>query len=139
MSQVFKLDNEAITDAGSVLTHYCFGNSKASGWWTSPHTGVDLTEPVTMKALNIVPLKLALIHSEISEGLEGYRKGKMDDHLAHRQMLEVELADAVIRIFDLAGALGYDLGSAIAEKLIYNSQRADHRLESRAETGGKAF
>ena len=38
-------------------------------------------------------------------------------------MVEVELADAVIRIADLAGALGLDLGGAIAEKLEYNRNR----------------
>lgn len=38
-----------------------------------------------------------------------------------------------------AGAEGYDLAGAIAEKLAYNQQRADHRLENRAKPGGKAY
>jgi NTP pyrophosphatase (non-canonical NTP hydrolase) len=54
-------------------------------------------------------------------------------------MIEVELADAVIRIADLAGALELDLGSAIAEKMAYNAQRADHKPEARAAAGGKSF
>lgn len=54
-------------------------------------------------------------------------------------MREVELADAVIRIFDLAGAYGMDLGGAIAEKLAYNAHRADHKPEARAAAGGKAY
>jgi len=87
----------------------------------------------------IVAEKLCLIHSEVSEAMEGYRKGLMDDHLPHRPMIEVELADAVIRIADLAGALGLDLGGAIAEKLQYNQARADHKPENRAKEGGKAF
>jgi len=87
----------------------------------------------------LVAEKLCLIHSEVSEAMEGYRKGLQDDHLTHRSMIEVELSDAAIRIFDLAGALGLDLGGAIAEKLQYNQSRADHRPENRAKEGGKSF
>ena len=60
----------------------------------------------------LVGLKIALCHSELSEMLEGHRKGLMDDHLPHRPMIECEAADAVIRISDLCGALGLDLGGA---------------------------
>ena len=66
---------------------------------------------------------LALIHSEISEALEADRKDLMDDKLPHRTGLEVELADALIRIFDMAGGLGMDLGGAVEEKLEYNRSR----------------
>lgn len=87
----------------------------------------------------MVPEKLCLSHSELSEAMEGHRKGLKDDKLPHRSMLEVELADAVIRIFDLAGALGLDLSGAMIEKLAYNQQRADHKPEARAAAGGKAY
>lgn len=66
---------------------------------------------------------LALIHSEISEALEALRKDKNDSHLRHRKGVEVELADAVIRIFDMCGAYGYDLGGALFEKLEFNKSR----------------
>lgn len=46
-------------------------------------------------------------------------------------MAEVELADTILRICDLVGAVSYDLGGAIAEKLQYNAQRLDHELEHR--------
>lgn len=82
---------------------------------------------------------LALIHSEISEALEGVRKDKMDDHLPHRKSEEVELADAMIRIFDYASGSGYNIGDAILEKLNYNSIRADHKHENREKEGGKKF
>jgi DNA-directed RNA polymerase subunit alpha len=59
----------------------------------------------------------------------------MDDHLVNRPMLEVELADAVIRILDMAGGLGLDVAGAIAEKLNYNDSRADHKPENRAKDG----
>jgi NTP pyrophosphatase (non-canonical NTP hydrolase) len=67
--------------------------------------------------------KLALIHSEISEAMEADRKDLMDDKLLHRKGLEVELADAFIRICDMAGGLNMDLGGAIIEKLEYNRNR----------------
>ncbi len=54
-------------------------------------------------------------------------------------MVEVELADAVIRIFDLAGALGLDVAGAITEKMEYNLNRADHKLENRSKENGKSF
>lgn len=128
--------NHHVQTAGDILTKICHEASYNAGWWHDCK-GQDQTNSAVMEEQNVVPTKLCLIHSEISEGLEGHRKDLNDDHLPHRKMLEVELADAVIRIFDLAGALRYDLGGAIAEKLAYNTQRADHKLENRNKVGGK--
>jgi NTP pyrophosphatase (non-canonical NTP hydrolase) len=75
----------------------------------------------------------------LSEALEGFRKSKQDDHLPHRAAVEVELADAVIRIMDLSGALGLDVTGAIIEKLNYNQHRDDHKIDVRAGVGGKKF
>lgn len=82
---------------------------------------------------------LMLIVSEVAEAMEGERKGLMDDKLPHRVMAEVELADALIRIFDYAGAFGYDLEGAYQEKRAYNATREDHTHEARAATNGKRF
>lgn len=106
------------------LVEFCHAQAKSAGWHDQPR------ETGTM---------LALIHSEISEAMEGDRKGLMDDHLPNRKMFEVELADAVIRIFDLAGLHGLDLGGAIEEKLLYNMTRHDHKRENRAADGGKKY
>jgi NTP pyrophosphatase (non-canonical NTP hydrolase) len=114
------------------LVMVCHSASALAGWWKDP-------EGNKLNVSDQVPVKLCLIHSEVSEALEGFRKNLMDDKLPHRHMVEVELADAVIRIADLAGALGLDLGGAIAEKLEYNAQRADHKPEARAAEGGKRF
>jgi NTP pyrophosphatase (non-canonical NTP hydrolase) len=82
---------------------------------------------------------IALIHSELSEGLEGLRKNLMDDHLPHRKMVEAEMADVIIRVFDFADAFGLDLGGAVIEKDAYNHHREDHREEVRNAPGGKKF
>jgi NTP pyrophosphatase (non-canonical NTP hydrolase) len=108
-------------------------DNKKAGWWTAPD-GSSLKETP-----HIVPLKLALVHSEISEALEAHRKNLKDDKLPHRSGLEVELADACIRIFDLAGAYGLDLGGAIDEKLQFNKHRQDHSKQARSSTNGKAY
>jgi len=124
---------ELMKDSGNYLVEHCHGRSKAAGWWNDLETG----EPLDAKALT--PEKLCLVHSEISEAMEGHRKGLQDDKLPHRPMVEVELADAVIRIADLAGALGLDLGGAIAEKMEFNASRADHKIENRKAAGGKRY
>lgn len=98
-------------------------------WWRDLRTG----EPLDRNKGEL----LALIHSEISECLEGVRKGQPDSHLPHRSAEEVELADALIRIFDYAGAFGLDLDGAFWEKRAYNKQRADHKREARLAPGGK--
>lgn len=121
------------------LQDSCHGQSAEMGWWKDADAILQaLPGELAPKAWAwIVAGKLALGHSELSEALEGFRKGLKDDHLPHRPMVEVELADAIIRIFDLAGRLDLDLAGALIEKLVYNRQRADHKMENRDKPGGK--
>lgn len=92
------------------------------------------------KSINLIIIqKLALIHSEISESLEGLRKDLKDDHLPEYDMFVVELADALIRILDLAGAFNIPIGNIMMEKWEYNTKRVDHTREHRSGTNGKKF
>lgn len=121
-----------------VLQDTCYGLANNAGWWTDLETGEDVRNWPKKHLDNWVSAKLMLIVTEVAEAMEGHRKGLKDDKLPHRGMLEVELADAVIRIMDLAGGLNMDVAGAIVEKLAYNMSREDHRIENRKAAGGKS-
>ena len=129
--------------AGNTLVEQSHGAAFTSGWYFDKKSGLDqkaaMNDPSSRIGKALVAEKLCLVHSEISEAMEGHRKGLMDDKLPHRPMIEVELADAVIRIADLCGALKLDLGGAVAEKMAFNAIRPDHKPEARAAAGGKAY
>ncbi len=63
-----------------------------------------------------VPAILALIHSEVSEALEAFRKGDKENFAE-------ELADTLIRVLDCAGGLGIDLDKEVRTKLEKNKTR----------------
>ena len=179
------------------LIQRCHKASRDGGWYTDLETGLPLDRNVGEM--------MVLIHSEVSEAYDAWRSDSMDDKLPHRLGVEVELADTLIRIFDLAGYLklqitqsgsnivkesitslpkafineifnnihyfiseayeGYrklnldklsenlsavtglinllgiflkiDISGAIEEKLEYNANRADHKIENRKKPGGK--
>jgi NTP pyrophosphatase (non-canonical NTP hydrolase) len=114
------------------LNDYCKKVHKANGkWWIDINTGHQLNRNVGEM--------LMLVVSEIAEAMEGHRKNLDDDKLPNRKMLEVELADAVIRIFDICGGLHLDLDGAFKDKLEYNAHREDHKIESRKQPNGKKY
>ena len=80
----------------------------SKGWWESDRNDAEC---------------IALIHSEVSEALEGLRKPKPDEHCPEFRSVEVELADAIIRIMDLAGARGWDVAGALVAKAAFNETR----------------
>lgn len=100
-------------------------------WWTDLHTG----QPISR---NVGEL-LMLVTSELAEAMEGHRKNLNDDKLPHRRMFDVELVDALIRLFDIIGGLSPEAAAAFDEKMIYNANREDHKVEHRRGEHGKKY
>ena len=83
------------------LRDLCHQVAKEHGWWDEERSFGDL---------------IALVHSEVSEALEDYRKGN-NEHIPE------ELADILIRVFDMCGYYGYDLEKAVIDKIEKNKGR----------------
>lgn len=155
------------------LQKRCHDASYAAGWWHHPESGLPYIpgdsaigdNPLSWADIGdatrrmithywpfVVATKIGLVHSEVSEGMEAYRRGAMDDKLAHRLGLETELADSLIRQFDIAGVMRraqrlgvveqnsfFDLNGAVTEKMAFNVVREDHKVDVRRAAGGKVF
>ena len=87
------------------------------GFWTS------------FKDTSKIPEKLMLVVSELSEALEEYRAGgsisdvRLEDGTKKPIGFATEIADAVIRLADLAGEYGIDLEDVIRTKMEFNKTR----------------
>lgn len=79
------------------LARSIHANNVSVGWWDSWPNKMDRYETAMM-----------LVISELAEGMEGDRKSLMDTHLTQYPMFQVEIADALIRLLDLAGAVEMD-------------------------------
>lgn len=78
--------------------------------------------------------------------LEAYHRFRLyvDDTIEHARKSrligeEEALAILFVEIHDWCEANGYDLRGAITDKLEYNANREDHKIENRAKDGGKTF
>lgn len=140
------LSTGRVAQSLALLINLCHGDNKKAGWWDNLKTGEYMgfhfdsirVEGLSDQQVMIVSQKLLLIHSEISEATEGFRKNLNDDKLTEYSQLEVELYDAMIRILDLIGALGMKPDSFV-KKMMFNRERSDHKVENRKKSGGKLF
>jgi len=87
--------------------------------------GWKVATPLSWHDERHIPTLLCLIHSEVSEALEGFRHGD-------RKNVAEELADTIIRVLDLAGGLGIDIDAEVEAKLAKNRERGFRH-------GGKAI
>lgn len=96
--------------------------AREHGWWPEIDDGRE-PSPTDINS------RLMLIVSEVAEACEDLRDGSSLSEVRVRfgdkkpVGFAVELADVVIRVMDLAGALGIDLQRAIELKTEYNAKR----------------
>ena len=113
-----------------------------AGWWDDlERISAQLPDEKDRKIVEqwCLATKICLMHSELSEMMEGLRKGIPDDKLPHLPMEEVEGADVFIRLADYFGFRKFSLGTSVFSKMAFNLIRADHKKENRDAPGGKGF
>lgn len=79
----------------------------------------NLFHPLADRFDNVLLMlsKLMLVDTEVAEAAEAVRHGD-------RENFTEELADVCIRVFDIAGATGVNLESAIEQKMKVNEARS---------------
>lgn len=97
------------TEAWELMAERVHSLALEKGWWDRDSSICE---------------KLCLVHTEISEAVEGDRHGNPpDDKLTEFSSVEAELADAVIRIMDLEQRYNLNIAAAIEAKHEFNKSR----------------
>ena len=86
----------------------CYSMAADKGFWDEPRNKGEM---------------IALMHSELSEMLEGVRKPGPDNHCPNYSSEEVEAADLFIRLMDYVNGHGLRFAEALQAKYSYNATR----------------
>ncbi len=109
-----------------------FALAESKGWWDGakrdPVTGdAPCREGLSMNPVEVTA-QLALVVTEVAEAIEcvrddDYTPRENPDRPGKPEGLPSELADVIIRVAQLAHALGIDLDEAVSTKMDYNAVR----------------
>lgn len=124
---VSDLDKRIVSDIKAYkmpimeIADSCYAFNIKAGWWTNMETG----EPLERNRKEII----SLIVSEVFEALEAERKDEPDDkHLPHHKAFVVEMADAIIRIFDYSGRYHIDFFSNFLKHIAKQENKNIHEV-----------
>lgn len=110
MTEINRELNQTFIHAFNILARQVHENAREKGFWDQPRNNGEM---------------VALMHEELSEALSYLRKDpeKADSHCPEYRGVEVELADVIIRLMDMAHSRGYDVAEALVSKMAYNQGR----------------
>lgn len=93
-------------------------NAQAKGFWPLGSLPQDHSD-------ELITARLGLIMCEVAEAIEAFRNGNPDsEKIPPVSSVEEELVDAIIRIMDVAEAMGFKaIFDSLAMKLEYNALR----------------
>lgn len=132
------IEESKFVQAFSALQKAAHQNSVDKGFWESPDAdfleniadsqifsaGLRLKEISAKTRQQNDGEKIALMHAELSEALEGIRHGNPpSEHIPEFTAVEEELADVIIRIMDYAQARRFRVAEAVVAKMKFNATR----------------
>ena len=101
--------NQAFIESFEALSTEAHNTARENGWWDSYISGAEA---------------IALMLGELSEALEALRNGNgPDKNLPQFIGTEVEPADVIIWIMDLARERGWKVAEALVAKMAFNKTR----------------
>lgn len=123
-------NTQTFIDAFKEMQKDVHDTANSKGWWEGRYSILGMAATHNPASLEFARVNnqlslLMLVNTEIAEAAEGLRHGNPpDDKIPEFSAAEAELADAVIRIMDMAEAFNWNVAGAIIAKAEMNKGRA---------------